>query len=515
MSSSMTNNYNESNLWRQASIVSANSYSSSSGRDNSFDYSEKEYSLDFITPKSDNYYQLIDDLAIIDEIYQTYNDEVESEPYERQVADAARNVAHKLNTVSQICQTEEEYIMDLEFFLFYYMEPMERWIQETNNADIFQKYPTFCFKNALIDLFEISKELTRAHKSFHKSIQERFKMWGPTQFISDLFTNFYEKSIIYEKYLNNFPDVIVTIDTLYRRSSGFPKFIEHCVSRANIPNTKDFLFYLKNPILRLSAYTSFVSQLSTATELSHPDYRALMGVKEKFEQRNFQWEDVIKDRLSHIRALEAFQTIQDNPAAVTATRRLIINGPLTKIDISNPHCLNDIRTYFLYNDLFFFCQKMKQNNNNNHNHNNRSTNSKKKLIYKGTINLRNAEIMPLSAKYIAKMTEVKKSSLSSFSSFMSRNKSPIIDPRQQSPSSSFSSSEDQASIFGFEMHISNDIASEVMFTSLRGEGLSFASGNGTGDGNKRLFIMRTQTEAEQNAWITFLRQISKHISQKK
>ncbi|KAI9483326.1 MAG: Dbl homology domain-containing protein [Benjaminiella poitrasii] len=494
------NNQQTNSLWCQESTLSANScLTSSSGGDNSFDSSEKDNSvnhLDFLASRLDHYYQLMDDLTIIDEIYQTYNDEVESEPYERQVADAARNVAQKLNAVSQICQTEEEYIVALEHFLFYYMEPMESWFEDTTNADVFQKYPTFCFKKALTDLFEISKELTRVHQSFHKGLQERLKMWGPTQFISDIFTSFYEKIIVYEKYMKNFPETIVTIDTLYKRSSGFSNFIENCVTRTNIPIViKDFLFYLKNPLIRFTSYTTYISQLTLSTEPSHPDYRALIRIKEKFEQRESQWETLIKDRLAHIRVLEASRTIQDNPASVITTRRLIISGSLVKIDISNPHSLNDSRTYLLYNDLFIFCQKKKQNSNSN------------KLICKGAINLKHAEIMPLSAKHIAKMTEVKKAS--PFSSFMIRKPS---DTNQQA--SKTDGVNTPPPIFGFEMLVINDPASNVVVTPLRGDGLYFVPGNMISSSNKRLYIMRTQTEAEQNAWISLLRKTSAQISQK-
>jgi hypothetical protein len=80
-----------STLWRQPSVMSAASsnLTASSGAESfismdlpSFD---KEIGaadqLSFITHRSDHFYQLMDDLAIIDEIYQNFDDEVESEPY--------------------------------------------------------------------------------------------------------------------------------------------------------------------------------------------------------------------------------------------------------------------------------------------------------------------------------------------------------------------------------------------------------------------------------------------------
>lgn len=81
-------------LWRQPSVLSETGSSlttSSGGNSNAsvdFLHFDKENyqsnnvdQLSFITHRSDHYHQLMDDLAIIDEIYQNFDDEVESEPY--------------------------------------------------------------------------------------------------------------------------------------------------------------------------------------------------------------------------------------------------------------------------------------------------------------------------------------------------------------------------------------------------------------------------------------------------
>lgn len=82
-------------LWRQPSVMSAASsnLTSSSGADSYMSMDMPSFEKDnvnqlqvadqlaFITHRSDHYYQLMDDLAIIDEIYQTFDDEAESEPY--------------------------------------------------------------------------------------------------------------------------------------------------------------------------------------------------------------------------------------------------------------------------------------------------------------------------------------------------------------------------------------------------------------------------------------------------
>ena len=72
-------------------------------------------------------------------------------------------------------------------------------------------------------------------------------MWGPTQFISDIFADFvslgdamfsvcdgityfflmqYERMSIYETFLNGYPSTVVTLDSLYTKSATFSKFID-------------------------------------------------------------------------------------------------------------------------------------------------------------------------------------------------------------------------------------------------------------------------------------------------
>ncbi|OAD01935.1 hypothetical protein MUCCIDRAFT_156391, partial [Mucor lusitanicus CBS 277.49] len=257
MSSIATSSDYEANngLWKYPSVTSsAQSHLTSSSASDSFlsmDSFEKETAdqLSFITQRSEHFNQLLDDLAIIDEIYTTFeDDQVESEPYERQVADAARNVAQKLQLVKQMCQLEEQHINEMEYFLYYYLEPIDNWIHESSNSDIFQKHPGLCSEKALVDLFQITKQITKAHQELFKGLKDRLEMWGPTQFISDIFAHFFERTAAYENYLSICPSTIVTIDTLYKRSSAFTKFMDSCASRANTKSFKDILFYLKKPI---------------------------------------------------------------------------------------------------------------------------------------------------------------------------------------------------------------------------------------------------------------------------
>ncbi|KAI8373962.1 Dbl homology domain-containing protein [Choanephora cucurbitarum] len=489
-------------LWRQNSMFSANSsnITSSSGRDSilSSDLSERDSilgssdHLSFFTDKTDNLCKLMDDLAIIDDVYQTFHDESTSDPYEKQVADAARNVAQKKMAAERMFQSEEEHISDMEDFLFYYLEPIYHWSHDSTNQEVFQKYPALCSRSAISDLFELIKDITKIHQELYKGLGERLLMWGPTQFVSDILAKFYEKMIIYKTFLDHYPAAIISIDALWRKSSQFGKLLEKCASRATTPNSKDIIFYLKNIVTRIPSYHAYVSQISIATELSHPDYRALLKLKEKYDHLEKEWRKLLKDRLSLVRVLEAAQTIQDNPAIVTANRRMLIVGPLTKIDISDPQSVTDTRTYLLYNDILMYCQKIKTSNK-------KKSSNGQKLVYKGMVNLKHADICPLSESVVAKISQTKKTL--GLAVFVRK-------------SDNFSSDSNGApSVYGFEIK-TNDRSTEPTSVAW-GDGTYPIPGHHSGNGAKRQLIMRTQTEAEQDAWISLLRKVSQQVTRKR
>lgn len=174
------------------SLIS-NSGSSDSYSISSLENSQSKDQLYFDTTVADPFHQLLDDLNIIDDFIPDYNDlENEIEWHygkhtvmifiiarfdfvfiERQVADAARNVAQKQSTVFRLCQFEQEQFVDFEKFLMCYMEPLIRWINEPSNSIIFQRFPDTCSLQSLLELYEVIRILTRAHQEFFQGLKER------------------------------------------------------------------------------------------------------------------------------------------------------------------------------------------------------------------------------------------------------------------------------------------------------------------------------------------------------
>lgn len=173
-----------------------------------------------------------------------------------------------------------------------------------------------------------------------------------------------------------------------------------------------------------------------------------------------------------------------------------MSGLLIRVDLSSPQSTQDIRTYLLYNDLLIHTQKLKTTSVQN--------NQTEKLIYKGSIPLKHAEVLPLSSKVISKISATKKAPSLAFM----RNKSDAKDNNKATP------------VYGFELQV-NDIVAEsqtrmdnryvtagsyALYTTVPGDSTL---------NSKKSFIMRTQNEAEQNAWMHLLNKVIKELSRKK
>jgi hypothetical protein len=163
---------------------------------------------------------------------------------------------------------------------------------------------------------------------------------------------------------------------------------------------------------------------------------------------------------------------------------------LVRVDLSNPQSSADARTYLLYNDLFVFTQKLRQ------------TGQTEKLSYKGYISLKHTDVLPLSPKTVSRVSEIKKSASRTFM----RNKTD-----KNSKTTSF---------FGFELHVNEMVADgqvqimESRFNNIGSISMYTVPGDSTIN-NKKVLVMRTQNEAEQNAWMHILTKVIKELARKK
>jgi hypothetical protein len=178
--------------------------------------------------------------------------------------------------------------------------------------------------------------------------------------------------------------------------------------------------------------------------------------------------------------LDAFRTIQECPINITIYRRLLLFANLIKVDLDDITLTSDIRMYFLYNDSLIYCKRQKE----------KKGETERRLVYKGKLSLRGADIRQLAPSFLAKMTEVKK---------------PLFRIGKKSSSASDSNSLPGVEAFGFEL-VTSDINIDAMSPMHQNYQSATAA---AGAPIRRRHVIRTSSQAEQTVWFETMRKAIK------
>ncbi|ORZ24510.1 Dbl homology domain-containing protein [Absidia repens] len=330
---------------------------------------------------SASYYteQLMDDLSIIDDIYSSYDHEQLTLAINNQVTYSTRNGALKEQMVQHLIKTESQFVHDLDAFHTHFAAEMPQFQVQKNKL---------AFQTTDCDiLFKPTLDLISAHQVLLDELRQRLSIYGPTQIISDIFLQFFDHTnASYTAYLKGFSSTLLTLDRLHKTNA----FIKFCESRQQSnPSLKDCGYYICIPLIRLSAYTQAVDQCTQLTEPAHPDYNALITISKRYKTREQQWQSLVEDCLSHYKVYKWFRAVQNSPALVTPTRRLLLYSDLIHLDPDAPTDMTDHRTYILYNDLLIFCKQQKDG----------------RMFYQGIVILDKAVLKPMDRKIANKIRD--------------------------------------------------------------------------------------------------------------
>ncbi|EIE84650.1 hypothetical protein RO3G_09360 [Rhizopus delemar RA 99-880] len=409
------------------------------------------------------YNQVVEDLLVIDNVCDMFEEEEGYEPIL-----SARHVAYKRQTVNQIIQSETSYLNEFYDFQETYATRMQVWLDATEDKDVTLKLKSTPAKKTLNALFQSLHELSVIHTKFLKEITDRFQMWGPTQLISDIFNDFYKCLDTYEIFFEQHAEFVVTKINVNKQRQSSLKIadIEH---------------YLQIPVNRISHYSKFLQQLKNYSEHSNPDYVFLGQMAEKFKALDNEWSERKKSCQAHLMVLEASRTIQNCPVNVTLDRRLILHAELIKVDLDDLTSVSDVRTYYLFSDYLIYCRKQKDRKD-----------GLRKLVYKGNLNLRGAEVRGIRPLIASKMCEVKK---------------PLFRIGKKSADTA---STLKPEVFGFELIIADtniDTVAPMYFSNG-----SLPPQMALGPVRQR-HIFRTRSIEEQTLWRTSLEKVINTISQ--
>ncbi|KAI8099470.1 Dbl homology domain-containing protein [Halteromyces radiatus] len=461
--------------------------------------SSSSQSLSYYMDQHDNrYHQLMDDLSIIDDIYNTYDHDQLTLTIDNQVAYSTKNGVLKQQLVQHLIQTETQFLDDLDIFQKYFVSKLPYFMYPKNKLAFQQEDCDILFKPAT--------SLISVHQTLLEELRQRLSIWGPTQLLSDLFYRFYDHmDTIYTNYMTSFSSTLMTLDRLHK-TPAFLKFLESCP----LEQLQDFGYYIRLPLTRLSLYTQTICQFTQLSEPTHPDYNPLVHICHKFKTRQHQWQNMIDNCLSHYRVYECFRLVQNSPALVTPTRRLLLHSELIHVDPNSPTDTSDKRIYILYNDLFIFCKRQKDG----------------KLHYKGIVILDKTVLKPMDPKIVNKIYEKHQKSVQGnggrkLSIFGSRRQnqatltttSSSSNSSSSSGSSTTSSTTEEFGVYGLELFFQFIMDNNVISYSnpIGGYGGASVSSTTCSDSIRR-HILRTSSLEEQNLWMDHLRRVIQSVT---
>ncbi|ORX52787.1 Dbl homology domain-containing protein [Hesseltinella vesiculosa] len=428
--------------------------------------------------------QLLDDLSIIDDVYQAYDPDQFESVLDYQVDHTTKNGAFKHQMVQHLIQTEIQFIHDLACLESFYGSRIHEFLAiENKKKQVYSPADTDA-------LFKPIQSLIPAHKSLLEELRQRLTIWGPTQLLSDIFNRFYDyTNACYTIYLKGFNASILLLDQLHK-TAPFAKFLKTCQEKDDA--IQQLGHYLQHPLVRLPAYTDIIVQCAQLTEATHPDYNALSNAASNFKKRQRHWDAMIDDSLGLYDVYQSYRLVQNSPAQVTLSRRLLLHDELIHVDMLLPHETSDVRSYLLFNDLFIFCKKQKDG----------------RLAHRGIIILKKVKLKPLEPALVDKIMEKEKQ-------LQQRNKGrkkSLLSSSRKSIASGHSSGSssvltDDTGVYGFELHFqffsSDHFAVTNPFTGMGGTATASVY-----DEMRRL-VLRTKSLEQQQRWMDQLSMVIK------
>ncbi|KAG2185755.1 hypothetical protein INT43_002190 [Umbelopsis isabellina] len=289
--------------------------------------------------------KLLEDMSIIDDLYNDFADQVETDFYEVEVRYRDRE-----QSIQDIYASEIEYLALLQHGSEMFEQKMRVQVQQqSKKGGILSGNKIICTDQDINILFGNHHEILAAHRRFLEDLEERFRIWGPTQLISDVFRDFLPKlAMCTQKRLQTFAASVMALDRLMKLPI-FRKFIEACQTESAHSHIT-LMDIFKAQVQRLTSYAPSLRALAQNTDPLHPDYTHMLRCTTKFEALNQDMYSSLDDISRLCDAYEATLIIRESPLLLMENRRLYLRGDLIKLTGSdNSH--TEPRAVFLFNDI--------------------------------------------------------------------------------------------------------------------------------------------------------------------
>ncbi|KAI7896749.1 Dbl homology domain-containing protein [Mucor mucedo] len=254
------------------------------------------------------------------------------------------------NLIESLLASEQAYLESLELVMKLFLVPLKKDAKQSSFNFLGMK-KMVCTEREFRWLFGNFEELVHTHRLILKSLQERLRIWGPTQILSDVFQAWFPNIECYRLYLKNY-DVSLTTYERLTRYQPFKKFIDTVHKDKDLKGSS-LLSLIQLPAGCISRYADIISRLADLTPALHPDYSGLRKSKAYIQHYRTTINEKLLDADNVDQVLMIHRALIGAPFNVRAERRLVIQGQLSRVTIST-RSMGEERNYMLFNDLLLF-----------------------------------------------------------------------------------------------------------------------------------------------------------------
>ncbi|KAL7319753.1 hypothetical protein PS15m_002851 [Mucor circinelloides] len=252
--------------------------------------------------------------------------------------------------IDGLFKSEEAYTESLELVMRIFLQPLRKDATHTSFNFLGMK-KMVCTEREFRWLFGNFEELVHMHRLTLKSLQERLRIWGPTQILSDVFQAWFPNLECYRTYLNNYAVALTTYERL-ARYQPFKKFIDTAHKEKSLKGSS-LLSLIQLPVGCIDRYVDIITKLAESTPSMHPDYVGLHKSKLWIQQFQKSVQEKLLDADNVDQVLMIHQALVGAPFSVRAERRLVMQGQLSRV-VLNTRSMGEERHYMLFSDLLVF-----------------------------------------------------------------------------------------------------------------------------------------------------------------
>ncbi|CAO3616925.1 unnamed protein product [Cunninghamella blakesleeana] len=270
--------------------------------------------------------------------------------------------------LQQLFDSESDYVNRLHATIQYFQRPIimhfDQYNANTNNNNNNSNSGSITIRPFLLNrtslssnisvnindvnyLFNPIEKLYQLHETFLEKLTQRFQIWGPTQFLSDLINELLSELSIYDSYLENYPRMMAILEIL-GKSKDARKFTEAVVNNPGGIGHVHLFSLLELPLYTISRYHQLLSDIVKFTDPNHPDASRLKKSHLKMQRIELGLKSRIAICKNISQLMDMSLTVKGCPLMMDQPRQIIKSGKLGSVEGNNKQ--HDLRICFLLSD---------------------------------------------------------------------------------------------------------------------------------------------------------------------